>query len=134
MKRPTIARTRRNRARRNRNGNSGSRFRQGEPFARTMNSIEEKNLLLQRLGERVKALRNAANLTIKELAKRADLSLRFVNQLEAGQGNISVAGLARVASALGRPLPELILPLKDDYSIRARLWHLLSTSSDEELR
>jgi XRE family aerobic/anaerobic benzoate catabolism transcriptional regulator len=110
------------------------KFDANRQFAAKMNSEEEKNLLLQRLGARVKALRNAANLTIKELAGRADLSLRFVNQLEAGQGNISVAGLARVASALGRPLPELILPVKDDHSIRARLWHLLSNSSDEELQ
>jgi XRE family aerobic/anaerobic benzoate catabolism transcriptional regulator len=99
-----------------------------------MTSEKEKNLLLQRLGARVKALRNAAHLTIKELASRADLSLRFVNQLEAGQGNISVAGLARVATALGRPLPELIPPLIDDQSVRARFWHLISNSSDEELQ
>jgi XRE family transcriptional regulator, aerobic/anaerobic benzoate catabolism transcriptional regulator len=99
-----------------------------------MNYEEEKNLFLQRLGARVRALRSEASLTIKELARRAELSLRFVIQLEAGQGNISVAGLARVASALGRPLPELIPPANNDQSIRARLWQLLSNSSDEELQ
>src|ERR1051325_421910 len=83
----------------------------GASFTSIMKLEEEKNLLLQGLGARIKALRNAANLTIKELARRADLSLRFVNQIEAGQGNISVAGLSRVASALGRPLPELIPPV-----------------------
>jgi XRE family transcriptional regulator, aerobic/anaerobic benzoate catabolism transcriptional regulator len=99
-----------------------------------MNYEEEKNLLLQGLGARVRALRSEASLTIKELAKRAELSLRFVIQLEAGQGNISVAGLARVASALGRPLPELIPPASDDQSIRAKLWQLFSNSSDEDLQ
>lgn len=99
-----------------------------------MNYEEEKNLFLRGLGARVRALRNEASLTIKELARRAELSLRFVIQLEAGQGNISVAGLARVASALGRPLPELIPPPNNDQSIRAKLWQLLSNSSDEDLQ
>jgi XRE family transcriptional regulator, aerobic/anaerobic benzoate catabolism transcriptional regulator len=99
-----------------------------------MNYEEEKNLLLQGLGARVRALRSEASLTIKELAKRAELSLRFVIQLEAGQGNISVAGLARVAAALGRPLPELIPPPSDDQSIRAKLWQIFSSSSDEDLQ
>lgn len=99
-----------------------------------MNYEEEKNLFLQGLGARVRALRSEASLTIKELARRAELSLRFVIQLEAGQGNISVAGLARVASALGRPLPELIPPPKNDQSIRAKLWQLLSNSSEEDLQ
>jgi XRE family transcriptional regulator, aerobic/anaerobic benzoate catabolism transcriptional regulator len=99
-----------------------------------MNHEEEKNLLLQGLGTKVRSLRTQASLTIKELAKRAELSLRFVNQLEAGQGNISVAGLARIASALGRPLPELIPPATHDQSIRAQLWQLFSTSSDEDLQ
>jgi XRE family transcriptional regulator, aerobic/anaerobic benzoate catabolism transcriptional regulator len=99
-----------------------------------MNHEEEKNLLLQGLGAKVRSLRTQASLTIKELAKRAELSLRFVNQLEAGQGNISVAGLARIASALGRPLPELIPPATHDQSIRAQLWQLFSTSSDEDLQ
>jgi XRE family transcriptional regulator, aerobic/anaerobic benzoate catabolism transcriptional regulator len=99
-----------------------------------MNYEEEKNLFLQGLGARVRALRNEASLTIKELARRAELSLRFVIQLEAGQGNISVAGLARVASALGRPLPELIPPPSNDQSIRAKLWQLFSSSSDEDLQ
>src|ERR1044072_5347768 len=99
-----------------------------------MNSVEEKNLLLQRLGARVKALRNAANLTIKELARRADLSLRFVNQLEAGQGNISVAGLARVATALSRSLIELIPPTNGDHSLPVEVWHLVAQSNEADLR
>jgi XRE family aerobic/anaerobic benzoate catabolism transcriptional regulator len=99
-----------------------------------MNHEEEKNQLLQRLGAKVRALRNEANLTIKELANRAGLSLRFVNQLEAGQGNISVAGLARVAAALHTPLPELIPPVNEDKSIRAELWRLFRNSSDEDLQ
>ena len=101
--------------------------------ASRMNTEEEKNLLLQALGTQVRRLRSDANLTMKELAKRAELSLRFVIQLEAGQGNISVAGLARLASALGRPLPELLPPASNDRSVRAQLWQLLCNSSDKDL-
>jgi XRE family transcriptional regulator, aerobic/anaerobic benzoate catabolism transcriptional regulator len=103
-------------------------------FAFRMNTEEEKNRLLQGLGTKVRRLRNEADLTTKELAKRAGLSSRFVIQLEAGQGNISVAGLARVASALGRPLPELFPPAINDRSVRAQLWERLCNSSDEELQ
>jgi XRE family aerobic/anaerobic benzoate catabolism transcriptional regulator len=103
-------------------------------FASRMHTEEEKNLLLQGLGTKVRRLRSEANLTTKELANRAELSLRFIIQLEAGQGNISVAGLARVASALGRPLPELFPPAIHDQSVRARLWERLCNSSDEELQ
>ena len=57
----------------------------------------DKSALLKTIGLRVRNLRIETGLTIRELAVGADLSLRFINQLEAGQGNISIAGLARVA-------------------------------------
>ena len=73
---------------------------------------KEKEALLARLGARVRALRLEADLTVSAFAKRASLSPRFINKLEAGTGNISVARLAQVAAALGRALPELLPPPK----------------------
>lgn len=71
-------------------------------------------------------------MTVREFAERASLSPRFINQLEAGEGNISIVRLARVAEGLDRALPELIPPPEDDPSIRSRAWRLLSECSDED--
>ena len=98
-----------------------------------MNREPVKSSLLAALGARIRALRLEAGLTVKEFAARASLSTRFVNQLEAGDGNISIAGLARVAAALRRLTHELIPPPGDDHSLPAELWRLLSNASEDDL-
>jgi XRE family aerobic/anaerobic benzoate catabolism transcriptional regulator len=97
-----------------------------------MSKQDEKNSLLSGIGARVRAMRLESGLTVREFAERAALSPRFINQLEAGEGNISIARLARVADGLGRSLPELIPPPEDDGSLRSRTWRLLSECSDED--
>src|SRR5262245_46851587 len=89
--------------------------------------------LLASIGARVRALRLAAGLTVKAFAEQAALSPRFVNQLEAGTGNISVNGLARVAAVLGRSMHDLIPPAADDLSISADVWRRMSDFADDEL-
>jgi XRE family aerobic/anaerobic benzoate catabolism transcriptional regulator len=64
--------------------------------------------LLAALGRTVRGLRAAQGLSQQALAARAGLSPRFVAQLEAGDGNISVAKLAEVARALHAPLAALL--------------------------
>ena len=56
--------------------------------------------LLAALGRRARAHRLARGLTIREVAERSGVSPRFLVQLEAGAGNISVRRLADVAGAL----------------------------------
>ncbi len=92
----------------------------------------EKTVLLKRIGVRVRILRG--KLTVRELAERAQLSLRFLTQLEAGQGNISIAGLARVAAALNRLLTELIPPAADDSLIRAQVWRWFDEATEAQLQ
>jgi XRE family aerobic/anaerobic benzoate catabolism transcriptional regulator len=101
---------------------------------RNQNEKDDKNLLLASLGAQARVRRLEAGLTVKEFAARAALSPRFVIQLEAGQANISIAGLARAAAALGCSLQELIPPLNSDLSLRAQIWHQFSRCGDEELR
>jgi XRE family aerobic/anaerobic benzoate catabolism transcriptional regulator len=64
--------------------------------------------LLRALGATVRARRNDLGLTMRTLAVRADVSERFLAQLEAGEGNISVARLQEVAEALGTTAAELL--------------------------
>ena len=69
---------------------------------------------------------------MREFSQRARLSPRFINQLETGEGNISIARLASVAEALGQSLPDLLPPDEQDRSLRAQTWRLLSQCSDED--
>jgi XRE family aerobic/anaerobic benzoate catabolism transcriptional regulator len=61
----------------------------------------EHKLLLSAIGAAVRRSRDAHGLTRRELAKKSGVSERFLAELEAGHGNISVARLHDVARALG---------------------------------
>jgi len=98
-----------------------------------MQTQEDKTLLLKTIGAQVRALRAALRMTVKEFAERAELSVRFVAQLEAGEANISIAGLARAAAALDRPLSDLI-PQGGGGSLRAQIWERIGSCSDDDLR
>lgn len=64
--------------------------------------------LLLGLGARVRALREGRGLTRKVMAQQTGLSERFLADLEAGRGNISVVNLAHVAQALGVTASSLL--------------------------
>jgi XRE family aerobic/anaerobic benzoate catabolism transcriptional regulator len=97
-----------------------------------MKNSRDRLTLLKGIGARVHALRQQQNLTVREFARRADLSPRFINQLETGEGNISIARLDDVAEALGCALPALLPPRERDHSLRARAWRLLSEATDAD--
>jgi XRE family transcriptional regulator, aerobic/anaerobic benzoate catabolism transcriptional regulator len=61
------------------------------------------------LGRRVRAFRNRRGMTRKMLASEADVSERHLAQLEAGDGNISVVLLKRIAEALSVSIGELFV-------------------------
>lgn len=65
-------------------------------------------MLLERLGGRTKRLRLEQRLTLRELAERSGVSLRFLLQIESGRANVSVRKLADVAVALGTSPAALI--------------------------
>jgi XRE family aerobic/anaerobic benzoate catabolism transcriptional regulator len=64
--------------------------------------------LLSTLGQRIHALRRARGWTRRRAAEEADLSERFLAEVEAGRANISVARLASLAAALGARLSDLL--------------------------
>jgi XRE family transcriptional regulator, aerobic/anaerobic benzoate catabolism transcriptional regulator len=57
--------------------------------------------LLAGLGGRVRALRTERAWTLQELARHAEMSPRFLVQVEGGEANLSVRKLAGLARALG---------------------------------
>lgn len=64
---------------------------------------------LATLGRRVRDIRERKAMTRKRLARDADVSERYLGQLELGDGNISVMLLRRVAAALDVNLVELLM-------------------------
>ena len=63
---------------------------------------------LAALGERVREARARRGMSRKLLARDSGVSERYLAQLEAGQGNISILLLRQIASALDLPLTELL--------------------------
>lgn len=68
--------------------------------------------LLTRIGSRTRRLRLEQHLTLRELAERSGVSLRFLLQIETGRANVSVKRLADVAAALGTS-PAALLQEED---------------------
>lgn len=78
---------------------------------------------LASLGRRVRQARADASLTRRQLAERSGLSERYLAQLEAGQGNISILLIRRVAAALSTTLASLLAesPERSDRARRIAL-------------
>lgn len=68
----------------------------------------DRHPALWALGRAVRARRTEQELTLHALSERAGVSERFLIQLEAGRGNISVARLCDVAHALDTSAAELL--------------------------
>ena len=63
---------------------------------------------LSLLGDRVRAWRNEQGVTRKALSAASGVSERYLAQLEAGEGNISVLLLRKVARAMGVSVESLV--------------------------
>jgi XRE family transcriptional regulator, aerobic/anaerobic benzoate catabolism transcriptional regulator len=68
----------------------------------------KRSTLCRAVGARVRSMRDAQELTQRELADKSGLSPRYLAQLEAGDANLSLERLADVAEALGTTVTALI--------------------------
>jgi len=73
-----------------------------------LSHAQQESAYLAQLGERVRGLRNARGMTRKALAAASGVSERYLAQLEAGQGNISVLLLRKVAQAMQITVDQLV--------------------------
>lgn len=69
---------------------------------------QQEAAYLAQLGERVRAWRTEHGMTRKALAAASGVSERYLAQLEAGQGNISVLLLRKVAQAMNVAMESLV--------------------------
>jgi transcriptional regulator with XRE-family HTH domain len=63
--------------------------------------------MLERLGERIQALRNQRGLTQEQLADKAGLSRGYIARLETGRHDPAATTLAKIAKALRVPISSL---------------------------
>ncbi len=52
------------------------------------------------VGQRVRVCREAQGISLRDLARRTDLTPQFLSQVELGQANTSIGSLRRIADAL----------------------------------
>lgn len=80
----------------------------GAPFLESQRTDQSELAYLTRLGDRVRAWRHAHGLTRRGLALTSRVSERYLAQLEAGRGNISVLLLRKLAQAMQVPIEDLV--------------------------
>ena len=93
--------------------------------------------LLERLALRVAELRKARGMPRRVLSERSGVSPRYLAQLEAGEGNISILLLQRVAEALEVRVEALLaedIPLDHDAQRVAALFRQAPLKTQHEVR
>jgi DNA-binding XRE family transcriptional regulator len=72
--------------------------RPGRPVLRDEDGrLPDESEFLTQLGGRVREMRALHGMSRRELARRSGMSERFVAQIEAGKGNVSIVRLLRIA-------------------------------------
>ena len=69
-------------------------------------------LFLLRLGRQLRERRKLRGLSQEQLGELSGLSTRYISQIEAGRGNLSILRLLELTRALGVPLHEALQPDK----------------------
>ena len=72
------------------------------------NSGPEDEAFLGAVGDRLRTLRARRGVTRRDLSRLSRVSERYIAQVEAGDGNVSILLLRRIARALGLGVEELV--------------------------
>jgi len=89
------------------------------------------------LGQRIRAIRKAKGWTQEQLGSKADISYKFIGEIERGQQNPSFDTLVKIADALEIELFDLFRfeqSITNRKDIEARLTKIIKEISDEDLR
>lgn len=68
------------------------------------NSGEHRKIL----GRNIRACRESAGLTLEKVAEKADMSWPYLSEIERGKENISIDKVAKIATALGVTISDLV--------------------------
>lgn len=70
--------------------------------------MDDSDKVLRLLGLRVKEIRKAQSLSQEKLGEKAGFHFSYIGGLERGEKNISLKNLAKISSALGIKLADLL--------------------------
>ncbi len=59
-----------------------------------------------KIGQRIKELRETANMSQKDLSYASDLDRSYIASVENGQRNVSIVNIEKIANALGVTLKQ----------------------------
>lgn len=89
------------------------------------------------LGERIRSLRRAMDMTQEALAEKAGLSIQHVGEVERGSGNPTLSSLAKLSKGLEITMAELFdlehERLSED-ELRLHLSEMVRTAREGDLR
>jgi len=77
------------------------------PLGGDVRRYSESSFLAE-LGDRVREMRAVCGLSRRELARQSDISERYVAQIEAGKGNVSIMLLLRIVYAIRRAQDDAV--------------------------
>ena len=86
-----------------------------------LSPAQQESAYLAQLGERVRSWRNGRGMTRRTLAEASGVSERYLAQLEAGRGNMSVLLLRKVAQAMHVSLESLVRDTPEQDPARRRI-------------
>lgn len=64
------------------------------------------------LGTRIRGARERANISLRELARRAEVSASYMSDVELGKCEPTSSKIQRIAAALGVSLVRLLPPIR----------------------
>lgn len=92
-----------------------------------------EHVVLQQLAARVRFLRDQRGMSRLLFAEQSGVSVPHIARLEAGQGNVSVLVLDRLARALGVPLEAMIVPPEDAEADRSLIIEFVRKQRSQDL-
>ena len=98
-----------------------------------LNGDPDDDAFLQAVGARLRTLRARRGVTRRDLSRLSRVSERYIAQLEAGTGNVSILLLRRIARALGIEAKELVEDQAERSVERVLLEQLVAQLPDSQL-
>ena len=94
--------------------------------------------VVEKIGLRIKELRNAQGLTQEQLAEKAEISYKYLGEIERGKINPGIINLFKVACGLSLPLKELVdLDMEsrsEESALRKEILGLLAGKIPDDLK
>ncbi len=103
------------------------------PAPERQNGEPDDDAFLQAVGARLRTLRARRGVTRRDLSRLSRVSERYIAQMEAGTGNVSILLLRRIARALGIEPKELVEDRAERSMDRVLLDQLLAQLPDARL-